>query len=60
MKSVENSDVSSAKSLTEDSKLSGRSFICIRKSNGLKIEPCRTPANTDDQFELWPLRSTTL
>ena len=40
--------MSSAKSLTEDSKLSGRSFMDIRKSNGPKIEPCGTPANTDD------------
>ena len=50
--------VSSAKSLTEDSKLLGRSFMYIRTSNGPKIEPCGTPANTNDQFEHWPLRST--
>ena len=44
---VENSDVSSAKSLTEDSKSPGRSFMCIRKRNGLKIGPCAPPANND-------------
>ena len=30
----------------------------IRKSNGSKIEPCGTPASTDDQFEHWPLSTT--
>ena len=30
----------------------------IRKSNGLKIERCETPTSTDDQLELWPLRTT--
>ena len=51
-------DVSSAKSLTEDSKPSGRSLMYIRKSNGPKIEPCGTLASTDDQFEHWPLSTT--
>ena len=41
---VENSDVSSAKSLTKDSKPSGRLLIYTRKSNGPKIEPYGTPA----------------
>ena len=50
--------MSSANSLTVDSKPSGRSFMYIRKSNGPKIEPCGTPASTDDQFEHWPLRTT--
>ena len=49
----------SAKSLTEDSKSSGRSFIYIRKSNVSKIQCCGTPARTDDQFEhRWPLSAT--
>ena len=43
--------MSSANSLAVDSKPSGRSFMYIRKSNGPKIEPCGTPASTDDQFE---------
>ena len=30
----------------------------IRKSNGLKIERCETPTSTDDQLELWLLRTT--
>ena len=56
--------MSSAKSLTEDSKPSGRSFMYISnvmvlsKSNDSKIEPCGTPASTDDQFEHWPLSTT--
>ena len=48
---VENNDAPSADSLTVDCKLSGRSFMYIRKSNGPKIEPCRTPESTDDQLE---------
>ena len=55
---VENSDVSSAKSLSEDSKPSGRSLMYIRTSNSPNIEPCGTPASTDDQFEPWPLSTT--
>ena len=55
---VENIDVSSENSLAVDCKLSGRSFIYIRKSNGLKLEPCRTLAITDDQLQHWPLRTT--
>ena len=50
--------MSSAKSLTEDFKLSGRSFMYIRKINGPKIEPCGKPGSTDDQFEHWPLSTT--
>ena len=50
--------MSSAKSLTVDSKPSGRLFMYMRKSNGPKIEPCGTPASTDDQFEHWPLSTT--
>ena len=52
------SEVSSVKSLTVDFRLSGRSIMYIRKSNGLKIELCETPASTDDQFEHWPLSTT--
>ena len=48
---VENNDVSSANSFTVDCKFSGRSFMYIRKSNDPKIEPCGTPASTDDQLE---------
>ena len=55
---VEDSGVSSGKSLTEDSKPSGRSFMYIRKSNGTNIEPCGIPASTDDQFEHWRLSTT--
>ena len=55
---VENNDVSSANSFTEDCKCSGRSFMCIKKSNGPKIETCRTPASTDDQLEHWPFSTT--
>ena len=50
--------MSSAKSLNVGSKLSGTSFMYIRKSDGPKIEPCGTPASTDDQFEYWPLSTT--
>ena len=39
LQTVENSEVSSAKSLAVDSKLSARSFMYIRQSNGPKIEP---------------------
>ena len=55
---VESNDVSSANNLTVDCKLSERSFMYIRKSNGPKIEPSGTPANTDDQLKHWPLSTT--
>ena len=55
---VENSKVSSAKSVTVDSDLSGRSFMYVRKINGPKIEPCGTSSSTDEQFELWVLSTT--
>ena len=48
---LENNDVSSANSFTVDCKFSGRLFMYIRKSNGPKIEPNGTPANTDDRLE---------
>ena len=57
---VENNDAPSANSLAVDCKLSGRSFMYIRKSNGPKLEPCRTPESTDDQLEYWPSRTTHL
>ena len=42
--------MSSAKNLTEYSKLSGRSLMYIRKSNDPKIEPCGTPATIPDKI----------
>ena len=50
---VESNDVSSANNFTVDCKFSERSFMYIRKSNGPKMEPCGTPASTDDQVEHW-------
>ena len=41
----ENSDVLSTNNFALDVKLSGKSFMYIRKSSGLKIEPCGTPAS---------------
>ena len=32
--------------------------MCLRKSNGPKIEPCGTPVSTDDHLEHWPLSTT--
>ena len=55
---VENNDLSPANSLAVVCKLSGRSFMYIGESNGAKIEPCGTPASTDDQLEHWQLRTT--
>ena len=48
---VENNNVSSANCSAVDCKLSGRSFMYIRKSNGPKIKPRRTPASTDGQLQ---------
>ena len=47
--------MSSANSLAVDCKLSGRSYMYIRKSNFPKIGPCES---TDDQWEHWSLRTT--
>ena len=55
---VETNDVSSANSLVEDCKLYGRSFMHIRKTDVPKIEPCGTPASTDDQLAHWLLKTT--
>ena len=55
---VENNDMSSVNSLTVDCKLSGRSFMHIRKSSGPKIESFEMPAIIDDQLEHWPLSTT--
>ena len=55
---VENNDVSSAKSLAVDCKLSGRSLMYIIKYNCPKIEPCGTPSSTGDQLEHWSLTAT--
>ena len=41
----ENSDASSSNNFASDVKLSDKSFMYIRKSSGLKIEPCGTPAS---------------
>ena len=58
--------MSSANSLAAYCKLSGRSFMYIKKSNkkkrktshGPKIEPCKTSASTDDELKHWPLSTT--
>ena len=55
---AENSNVSSAKSLTEDFKPSGWSLMYIIRRNDPNIEPCGTPASTDDQFEHWSLSTS--
>ena len=52
---IEKIDVSSAKSLTFDIKLLGRSFMYIKSSNGHKIDPCRTPASISSQWKFGPL-----
>ena len=41
---IEKIDVSSAKRLTFDIKLLRRSFICIKNTNGAKVDPCGMPA----------------
>ena len=48
---MENKEVSSANNLISDFKLSGKSLMQMRKSNGPKIEPCETPAKTGAQSE---------
>ena len=55
---IEKIDVSSAKSLTFDIKLLGRSFMYIKSSNGHKIDPCCTPASISSQWEFGPLCKT--
>ena len=47
---VEN-NVSSVNSFTVDCNFLGRPFMSIRKNNGPKIDPCGTPARTDNQLE---------
>ena len=46
---VEKIDVTSAKSLTFNIKLLGRSFMHIKNSNGPKIDHCGTPALISSQ-----------
>ena len=48
---VEKSDVSAAKMFSKDSKLSRRSFMYIKKTKDLSIEPCGTPVRVGDQLE---------
>ena len=48
---IEKIDVSSAKRLTFDIKLLGRSFMYIKNSNGPKIDPCGTLALISSQWE---------
>ena len=50
--------ISSAKSLTFDIKLFGRSFMYVKNRNGPKIDPCSTPALISSQWEFWPLSKT--
>ena len=48
---VEKSDVSAAKMFSKDSNLSRRSFMYIKKTKDLSIEPCGTPVRVGDQLE---------
>ena len=50
---VENIEVSSGKSFTDDQSLH-KSFIKIRKSKGPNVDPSGTPANTGSHEEVWP------
>ena len=50
--------ISSAKSLTLNLTWSARSFICARKSMGLKTEPCGTPDDTAILSDLTPFKTT--
>ena len=55
---TEKSDISSAKSLTFDIKPLGKSFLYTKINKDPKIEPCRIPALTCDQYDDCPLRTT--
>ena len=48
---MENKEVSSANNLISQFKLSSKSLMQMRKSNGPKIEPCGTPARIGAQSE---------
>ena len=50
--------VSSAKTLTFDIKLFGRSFMYVKNRNGPKIDLCSTPALIISQWEFWLLSKT--
>lgn len=54
---AKNNYVSCANIVDLDCKLSGRSFLYIRKGDGPKLEPCRIPTSADDQLKHWPLLS---
>ena len=51
-------NASSAKSLSEDLRLLGRSFTYSRNSSGPKTVPCGTPHVTGEGLELWPWQAT--
>ena len=53
---VQDSDVSSANSLTLHFKPTAGSFISTRKNKGPRIEPWGTPAEIPPQLELCPFR----
>lgn len=55
---MENKEVSSTSNLTSDCNFAGRSLIKVKKSNGLKTEPCGSPDKTGAQFDCCPLRNT--
>ena len=55
---IEEIDAASAKRFMFDIKLLERSFMDIKKSNGLKIEPCSMPALISSQWDIRPLSRT--
>ena len=48
---MENEEFSSASNLISKFKLSGKSLMSMRQSNGPKIEPCGTPTRIGAQSE---------
>ena len=55
---TEKRDVSSANILAFEPRFTEKSFIYIKKSSGLRIEPSRTPASILTHVEFWPFRTT--
>ena len=55
---MENKELSSANNFLSEFKLSDRSLMQMRKSNGPNIEPCGTPSRIGVQSESLPLRTT--
>lgn len=55
---MEKVDVSPVNNFAIDERLLLRSFMCIRKKIGLKIEPWVTPANTGDHKDTWSFIKT--